>query len=116
MRENTALCYRVRTFLICYIKILLACLLACLLIMEEASAMSSTLHNFFISVVNFNTAFFSCQKKIPFFSVFLHKNMGLQAAVSKTAVFSVLSITGKISRNTVFPVEARQDSSMRLPA
>ena len=76
--------------------------------------MSSTLHNFFISVVNFNTAFFSCQKKIPFFSVFLHKNMGLQAAVSKTAVFSVLSITGKISRNTVFPVEARQDPSMRL--
>ena len=116
MRENTALCYRVRIFLICYIKILLACLLACLLIMEEASALSSTLYNFFISVVNFNTAFFSCQKKIPFFSVFLHKNMGLQAAVSKTAVFSVLSITGKISRNTVFPVEARQDPSMRLPA
>ena len=89
---------------------------ACLLIMEEASALSSTLCNFVISVVDFNTAFFSCQKKIPFFSVFLHKNMGLQAAVSKTAVFSVLSITGKISRNTVFPVEARQDPSMRLPA
>ena len=48
MRENTALCYRVRIFLICYIKILLACLLACLLIMEEASAMSSTLCNFVI--------------------------------------------------------------------
>ena len=28
MRENTALCYRMRIFLICYIKILLACLLA----------------------------------------------------------------------------------------
>ena len=124
MRENTALCYRMRTFLICYIKILLACLLAscvlacllaCLLIMEEAFALSSTLYNFFISVVNFNTAFFSCQKKIPFFSVFLHKNMGLQAAVSKTAVFSVLSITGKISRNTVFPVEAPA-RSLHAPA
>ena len=102
--------------LACWLAGLLACWLAGLLIMEEASALSSTLHNFFISVVNFNTAFFSCQKKIPFFSVFLHKNMGLQAAVSKTAVFSVLSITGKISRNTVFPVEARQDPSMRLPA
>ena len=29
----------------------------------------------------------------------------MQAAVSKTAVFSVLSITGKISRTPVFPVE-----------
>ena len=38
--------------------------------------------------------------------------MGMQAAVSKTTVFSVLSITGKISRNTVFPVEARQDPSI----
>ena len=62
--------------------------------MEEASAMSSTLHKFFISVVNFNTAFFSCQKKIPFFSVFLHKNTRLQAAVSKTAVFSFTDCQG----------------------